>query len=157
MKNTMKIMSILFIIIAVMFSLSLTGCAKKEEPVKVTTQASAPAATPAPAVAIPVFDTVYFGFNKYGPKKASIETINNASEWMKKNATFKITISGHADAQGNAIYNKNLSKMRADYVKKLMIKNGVSEDRIQIEFFGQDKPVSKKFPENRRVEFKVLK
>lgn len=173
MKKNIFIMSVVFVIITLIFGVSFIGCAKEEKPTPVKigrsaeqapapTQAPSAPATPrvveaTPAVPLPTFDKVYFGFNKYGPKKESYEVISSVADWMKKNTTFKVKVDGHADTQGDAVYNQDLSQLRANYVKKLLIKSGVSEDRIITQAFGEEKPISKKNPENRRVEFTIQK
>ena len=169
MKKNIWILAIAFVIITLIFGASFIGCAKEEKPTPVKVGRSAekaPAAPSAPAtprvvepapVVIPTLEKVYFDFNKYGPKKDGYEVIATVSDWMKKNTTYKVKVDGHTDTQGDAGYNKNLSELRANYVKKLLVKSGVSEDRIITQGFGEEKPISKKNPENRRVEFTIQK
>lgn len=168
MKKNIWILAIAFVIITLIFGASFIGCAKEEKPtpVKVGRSAESAPAPSAPAtprvvepapVVIPTLEKVYFGFNKYGPKTEGYEVIATVSDWMKKNASYKVKVDGHTDAQGDASYNKNLSELRANYVKKLLVKSGVSEDRIITQGFGEEKPISKKNPENRRVEFTIQK
>jgi len=179
MKKNIIWTVIVFAIITLIFGVSIYGCAK-EEPVKVKVgkstvaeKAPAPAPEAAPAVpsapatpkvvpptvtlTVPIFDNVYFAFNHYGPKKESTEAINALVDWMKKNTTAKVLVSGHTDTQGDYVYNEELSEKRATYVAKILVKNGISEDRIKTEWHGEDKPVSKKHSENRRVEFTIFK
>jgi|ADurb_Ile_03_Slu_FD_contig_31_1605813_length_3241_multi_4_in_0_out_0_8 outer membrane protein OmpA-like peptidoglycan-associated protein len=173
MKKNIWILAIAFVIITLIFGASFIGCAKEEKPTPVKVGRSAekapavsPAAPSAPAtprvvepapVVIPTLEKVYFDFNKYGPKTEGYEVIATVSDWMKKNASYKVKVDGHADTQGDAVYNQNLSELRANYVKKLLVKSGVSEDRIITQGFGEEKPISKKNPENRRVEFTIQK
>lgn len=178
MKKNIIWTVIVFAIITLIFGVSLYGCAK-EEPVKVKVgkstvaeKAPAPSVTPEsvpsapatpkvvpPAITLttPIFDNVYFAFNHYGPKKESNEVISGLVDWMKKNETTKVRVAGYTDAQGDYVYNDELSEKRAKYVAKILIKNGISEDRIKTEWHGEDNPVSKKHSENRRVEFTILK
>jgi outer membrane protein OmpA-like peptidoglycan-associated protein len=74
----------------------------------------------------------------------------------------KIRIEGHTDNQGNATYNKDLSKKRAaSVVKWLTTKGGIDASRLESEGFGQEKPIAtndneKGRQENRRVEFHIV-
>jgi len=173
MKKNIWILAVSFVIITLIFGLSFIGCAKEEKPTPVKigrssekapdvtpTAPSAPATPrvvePAPVV-IPTMEKVYFDFNKYGPRKESYKVISSVSDWMKKNTSYKVKVDGHTDTQGDAVYNQNLSELRANYVKKLLVKSGISEDRIITQGFGEENPISKKHSENRRVEFTILK
>ena len=64
-------------------------------------------------------------------------------------------IEGHADAHGDAQYNKDLSLRRAMTVKNyLATQMGISEDRLQAIGMGEEKPRTDDpyDPENRRVD-----
>ena len=165
MKNLKNIIAIFTTIIFMFAAFPLfTSCVKQEQAPPVKTgefkqkvgaeKAPAPEAKP---VTIPQFLNVYFGFNKYGPKKESVPVISDVAKWMKENPQFKVKIDGYTDTQGPSSYNQGLSELRANYVKKLLVNNGVQDNRIITEGHGEENPVSKKHPENRRVEFKILK
>ena len=70
---------------------------------------------------------------------------------------FKIV--GHTDASGTPIYNMNLSKLRAEEVKRHLVETcGISEDRLRAEGVGEHFPFDESDPnsnQNRRVEFQV--
>ena len=51
----------------------------------------------------------------------------------------RIVLKGYTDASGNSDYNKWLSEKRAKEVASLLIQNGVPEEQIQIEFYGEEK------------------
>lgn len=70
----------------------------------------------------------------------------------------RIRIIGHTDSNGSNSYNIDLSERRANNVKRLLIKYGLPEDRIEIEYRGETDPaapnstyIGKKL--NRRVDF----
>ena len=70
----------------------------------------------------------------------------------------KIAISGHTDAKGDDNYNQELSKKRAETVKREVIKMGYSESLIKLDFFGENRLIEKvegKNKTNRRVEVSV--
>ncbi len=72
----------------------------------------------------------------------------------------EVNIQGHADATGTEAHNLVLSRERAESVKRLLVKYGVSKDRLLAEAFGISRPrVPTKVAEaqNRRVEFLVTR
>ena len=72
-----------------------------------------------------------------------------------------ILVEGHTDNTGTVQYNIDLSKQRATIVTEYMISRGVSKDRFDVKWYGQDQP---KYPNdtdanrklNRRVEVGVM-
>ncbi len=48
-----------------------------------------------------------------------------------------VQLDGYADERGNADYNQRLSGKRAEYVKTLLIENGVAPSRIEIAAHGE--------------------
>ncbi len=73
----------------------------------------------------------------------------------------KVRVEGHTDNKGSPAANKQLSKARAESVKKwLMTKGGVEAARLTTAGFGQEKPIDTNDTDagrqnNRRVEFHI--
>lgn len=69
-------------------------------------------------------------------------------------------IVGHTDAVGSAAYNQRLSLLRAQEVKRHLVRDcGIAEDRLEAVGVGPDFLFNKDDPrseENRRVEFQAL-
>jgi outer membrane protein OmpA-like peptidoglycan-associated protein len=81
---------------------------------------------------------------------------------MNENPSMQIEISGHTDTTGSEEYNLSLSKQRSNSVASYLSEKGIDKRRMNVEFFGESKPmVSNETREgrkkNRRVEFKILK
>jgi OmpA-OmpF porin, OOP family len=72
----------------------------------------------------------------------------------------KVRIIGHTDASGSAIYNANLSKLRAEEVKRHLVGEcGIDGNRLEAVGVGEDFPLDKDNPradQNRRVEVQAL-
>jgi OOP family OmpA-OmpF porin len=73
-----------------------------------------------------------------------------------------LKIHAHADPIGSYEYNRALSQRRANTVRDFLITNGVIQDRLIINAFGEDYPLieteSIQFNvKNRRVEFEIIK
>ena len=64
----------------------------------------------------------------------------------------KVLIEGHTDRQGSREMNLELSQRRAQAVADFLKANGVAADRLRVQGFGFDKPVSDSAERNRRVE-----
>lgn len=82
---------------------------------------------------------------------------------IKKNPHVKkLSIEGHASAEGGASYNKRLSDARAKAVlEHLVKKEGVEASRLVAKGWGIEKPIAPNDTEenrekNRRVEFLVV-
>ena len=69
-------------------------------------------------------------------------------------------IIGHTDSSGSAEYNRRLSALRAEEVKRHLVGEcGIAETRLQTIGVGEESPLNPSDPrseENRRVEFQAL-
>jgi len=83
--------------------------------------------------------TVLFAFDssqfKVSPK------FNDFVAHITTYPTTSITINAYTDSKGPVEYNQLLSKRRAEEIKTNLIKNGISENRINIAYFGEADPV----------------
>lgn len=89
------------------------------------------------------------------------DDIVRLAEYLKTNTSAKIQINAYADLQGHESYNIKLSERRANFVKNILVNNGVNKKNIAIKAFGEEKQISIDLnPEtrkyNRRVEFIVV-
>ena len=90
---------------------------------------------------------------KLGAEKVLIEMVR----LMKNYPSLKIEIQGHTDNTGSPEHNLDLSKRRAETVKKFLLTYGVPGDHMIPEGYGEGKPVESNETEegrtkNRRVE-----
>jgi len=53
-------------------------------------------------------------------------------------ATAAVDVVGHADPRGSEDYNERLGKRRAEFVKSLLVKQGLDEDRIFVHSEGEE-------------------
>lgn len=102
---------------------------------------------------------IYFSFNKH-ICQANEENLKNLSNWLKQNKKARLEIIGYTDNIGTEEFNLQLSKRRAEFVKKQLIQLGIEQNRITVKAMGKKNPVaSNDTPEgrqlNRRVEFRV--
>jgi len=112
-------------------------------------------AAPAPKI-IKTF-IVYFDFNKAVVTPAASATLAEVAAAQAELKPTAITLSGHADTVGNAVYNQTLSNKRAAAVAAALAKLGVKTSTFDLKAFGKTKPAvptkdNVKEGKNRRVE-----
>jgi general secretion pathway protein A len=88
------------------------------------------------------------------------ETLDNIIKSSAQRPDLKITVEGYTDSYGDPIYNKQLSKYRAEIVKYYLIAQGVSASKIKALGRGNENPLESNETfegrkQNRRVEIKV--
>ncbi len=101
----------------------------------------------------------FFDTNKSKPTNVSTEGIDFMLTYLRNNPTASIDIIGHADETGDSVKNVKLSNDRAVSVKNILIKGGISADRLNVVPAGEDSSVDSTSAEAntlvRRVTFKV--
>jgi outer membrane protein OmpA-like peptidoglycan-associated protein len=107
------------------------------------------------------FDNLQFETAKAIILESSFASLEDLAKYLVDNPTYRIIIAGHTDNQGEAQKNLILSKKRAEAVRDFLVSRGVKEDRIIVQFFGEEKPVdTNDTPEgrqrNRRVEMEII-
>ncbi|XXJ19207.1 OmpA family protein [Desulfovibrio caledoniensis] len=119
-------------------------------------------ATPRPGISGVDLD-IQFDFDKATIKPESYAVLDALGETLNS-PEFKgrsIVVGGHTDASGNAQYNLNLSKKRADAVKKYLVdKWRIAPNLIEAVGFGKSRPLTAGTTaadqqRNRRVEIRM--
>jgi OmpA-OmpF porin, OOP family len=102
---------------------------------------------------------ITFDVNSDKIKPESYGTLKEIAAVLKENASVKVKIVGHTDADGDAAKNMDLSKQRAASVKNELAKEfGIDISRMETEGKGKTEPVAPNDTQankaqNRRVEF----
>jgi len=107
------------------------------------------------------FDNLEFESGKAIIKKSSFLSLEKLAFLLFEKSEWRIKIAGHTDSQGRAASNLRLSKKRAQAVADFLIKGNILKDRIDVESFGETKPVTTNKTragraKNRRVEMEIL-
>jgi len=107
------------------------------------------------------FDNLEFETGKAIIKEVSYSSLEDLAKLLMKKPIWRIKISGHTDSVGKASNNLRLSKKRAKAVAAFLVLNDVISERIDVEWFGETKPIAdnkKKAgrQKNRRVEMEIL-
>lgn len=113
---------------------------------------------------IEIMEKIQFEVDKATIKPVSDSLLHDIAEVIKQNPQVsKVSIEGHASAEGPAKHNKTLSEDRAKAVMDHLVKiDGVDGARLSAKGWGIEKPVAANDTEenrekNRRVEFLVTK
>ncbi|MHB1397467.1 MAG: peptidoglycan-associated lipoprotein Pal [Trichloromonadaceae bacterium] len=160
------------LVVALLATAALTGCAKKakvtEAPAVAPAAAAAPA-TPATPQAAPQtagasvvteagLERIHFEFDSYTLDDAAKRILGMNAEWLKANPAAKITVEGHCDERGSDTYNLALGENRAKAAQAFLTTVGIAADRINVISYGEEKPLDPTSTEaawskNRRAEF----
>jgi peptidoglycan-associated lipoprotein len=73
--------------------------------------------------------TVLFPFNVYN-RVENPDVLTADGTWLKQHPDAHFWIQGRADSRGDVVYNLALSYRRAQFIKKDLIKSGVSDSQI---------------------------
>lgn len=98
----------------------------------------------------------YFDSGKSKTNTASASSIGFILNFLKNNPSKSVEISGYADEIGNTNSNNKLALDRAENVKTLLLKAGISESRISVASSGVDNSVDKNSDAARQLVRKVI-
>lgn len=102
---------------------------------------------------------IQFDVNSATLKPESRPVLQQIAEALAAAPTLKVRIEGHTDSTGDPAKNLDLSKRRAESVKKALVEQfKIAADRLTTDGFGDTKPAATNDTpqgraENRRVEF----
>lgn len=104
-------------------------------------------------------DMIHFEFDKSMVMEESYPYLNKIADLIK-NTSMNIIVKGHTDGIGQAEYNMELSKKRAESVYTYLQSKGVDASRLKYEYYGMTRPIAPNATEegrlmNRRVEFEI--
>lgn len=100
---------------------------------------------------------IYFTSESTRPTAESLQQLPRVVESLTARSVPSVNLFGHTDHLGDRSYNQELSDERAKEVRRLLIRQGIAPDSIEIRGFGDRDPlfpprVGKAEPRNRRVE-----
>lgn len=106
--------------------------------------------------------SIFFDFDEYTIRDDMWDRIKHNVKYLLEHPEIKVELQGNCDERGTNEYNMALGEKRALEVKKILIKLGVEENRINTLSFGEEKPLCTESTEdcwalNRRVDFVIIK
>jgi outer membrane protein OmpA-like peptidoglycan-associated protein len=104
---------------------------------------------------------IEFDFNKDTIRPVSKPVLDKAIGILDEFPDIRVKIVGHTDDVGTEEFNQDLSRRRAESVKKYMVDGGIAGDRIETEGLGSADPLVPNDSDanrarNRRIEFQVV-
>lgn len=85
-----------------------------------------------------VVDIVYYDLDKSKIRNDAQPVLDKMAELMNKYDFLDLAVASHTDARASDAYNKALSQRRADAVKEYLSKFGIPENRVRIDWFGEE-------------------
>ncbi len=99
--------------------------------------------------------TVYFTYDSSVLSKENKESLMENLNWIQNHSEVtSVELEGHCDTLGSEAYNIGLGRRRAESVKNFLMEQGISESRLSIISYGEERPFSNiDHAKNRRVNF----
>jgi outer membrane protein OmpA-like peptidoglycan-associated protein len=93
--------------------------------------------------------------------RASYPILDQVLELLKLRPELRLGVYGYTDDEGSSAQRLRLSQQRAAAVARYLIQHGIDAKRLQVEGFGDQRPLAttdtqEGRAQNRRVEFKIL-
>ena len=86
-------------------------------------------------------ENVYFAFDQYVVSATAATELDKIVALMQRQPALKLEASTHTDTRGSKIYNRILSQKRAQAVLAYLVKQGIAEERVYLNFYGEDRPL----------------
>ena len=83
---------------------------------------------------------VFFAYDSTTLTDEARASLQKNIDWMKRWASTKIMVEGHADSRGTNEYNLALGERRADAVRDYLVSLGLAADRVTIVSKGEEQP-----------------
>lgn len=103
---------------------------------------------------------ILFEFDRARLTQEAERTVGEISDVLKGVTHRSLSVEGHTDSIGTVVYNKQLSRKRAESVAQELSQNGVPRQQMYVRGFGEGAPIATNNNEagrarNRRVEIIV--
>lgn len=100
---------------------------------------------------------IVFAFNSAELEPGGERTVDRIAKYLNEYPKRKLTVEGFTDSVGSEDYNLELSKKRAESIRRALVEQGVERNRINTEGLGESYPVASNDTDagrqqNRRVE-----
>jgi len=111
-------------------------------------------------------EPIYYALDKFYIRIEDKVKLDRIIKLLEKYPDIRIEVSSYTDARASKSYNMKLSKNRTQSVVDYLTAHGVSPERIEAKWYGEQYPVNEcvdgvkcseeKHQQNRRTEFKIL-
>jgi peptidoglycan-associated lipoprotein len=83
---------------------------------------------------------ILFDYDKAEIRGDQTATAQQDAAFLMQHPSIKVVLEGHCDNRGSEEYNLALGTSRAESLKKALLQQGVSEDRLKTISYGKEKP-----------------
>jgi outer membrane protein OmpA-like peptidoglycan-associated protein len=106
--------------------------------------------------------TILYTNNNWDLTAESIAKLKGVVSTLTARTEINVRIDGHSDSFGTSKNNIKASRNRAQGAATFLIKNGIAASRLQVNAYGEDKPVASNKTKdgmalNRRIEIRIIK
>ena len=98
-------------------------------------------------------EVIFFAFDSSDLDDAARQALNGNADWLREDESRTLLIEGHTDETGTVQYNLGLGDRRARAAKNYLVRLGISEQRVRVITYGEEKPASNEDSKNRRSMF----
>lgn len=133
------------IVLALVASLAIAGCASKKVPntpadIGLGANAETPGSTR--DFTVNVGDRIFFDTDSSVIRADAQTTLSRQAQWLAQYPSYTITIEGHADERGTREYNIALGARRAAATRNFLVSKGVASNRLKTISYGKERPVA---------------
>jgi OmpA-OmpF porin, OOP family len=107
------------------------------------------------------FKPIFFDYDKAEIREEYKSYLKTMAQIVLSHSDLRIKVTGHTDGDGSDAYNLDLSKRRAQAILAFFLEQGLTAERVEIDFQGKRNPVapnntSEGKQRNRRVDFAFI-
>ncbi len=109
----------------------------------------------------PIFEHIHFDYNSSMIKNdQNLAILQKISDYLRSHPSVYLFIEGHCDTRGPAAYNFALGANRANEIRTMLIRDGISADRLFTVSYGKERLLFQEDGDefhqlNRRGQFKI--
>ncbi len=111
-------------------------------------------------------DDVFYDFDKWDLREASIRSLERIVKLLKSNPKINIEIGSHTDCRGEELYNQQLSERRAESVVNYLLTQDIPKEHLTYKGYGESKRTQlcsceqcteDEHQQNRRTTFRLIR
>jgi outer membrane protein OmpA-like peptidoglycan-associated protein len=107
------------------------------------------------------FKPIFFDYDKAEIREEYNSYLKTMAQIVLSHSDLRIKVTGHTDGDGSDAYNLDLSKRRAQAILAFFLEQGLTAERVEIDFQGKRNPIapnntSEGKQRNRRVDFAFI-
>jgi peptidoglycan-associated lipoprotein len=135
------------IMIALVCSIALVGCAKKNkldsaDDLGLNNQNSPATPGSQQDFTVNVGDRIFFDTDSTSIRADAQQTLRKQAQWLNQYSSYRIVVEGHADERGTREYNLALGARRAEATRDYLVSQGVDGSRMKTISYGKEQPVA---------------